>query len=646
MSKRMTILIAVTHLLGVGHFARMRLLARGLAEAGHAVTLISGGRPQPHLECSGFTLVQLPPVHCVGTDFSTLFENDGVVLTEQTRAARQALLVETCEAVKPDIVITETFPFGRRALKSEFIALCESAAQQRPRPAIVASIRDILNPPSSPAKANEAEDLIGQFYDAILVHGDAAWVSPDIGWPFGRNGRRALRMTGFIDDMAPTDAAVSQHGRIVVSGGGSSASLPLYRAAIAAAILLPEQKWHLLIGHGVAQADFDALVETAPPTMMIERARKDFRALLRGASVSVSQAGYNTIVDLFDAGPRMVLVPFAAGQEREQTLRAEALAARNLARIVTEEELNGATLARAIADVLTLPAPQRDAIARDGIRGSMNALSAVHTQRKAIETAWHALKSELSAIKNAHEKIDIWWRDDDAVSATPALTRLLELSAKVHAPVALAVIPGQLQADLSAALAKANCDILLHGIAHQNHAPHDQKKQELGYQSLPALTSGLRDGVQLLQARFPRQALRVLVPPWNRIDPELVPLLPEIGITGLSTFKWRPNPLAANGLLQVNTHCDPIAWRDGGGLRPEAELVLECVRLLQEARREPRAAREPLGLLTHHLVHDAAIWAFLERLFHVLATSGAVNFVSARTIFDVHQMVPSRAVLE
>lgn len=55
----MKILIAVTHLLGIGHFARMRVLARGLVASGHEVTLISGGRPQPHLDGEGFTLVQL-----------------------------------------------------------------------------------------------------------------------------------------------------------------------------------------------------------------------------------------------------------------------------------------------------------------------------------------------------------------------------------------------------------------------------------------------------------------------------------------------------------------------------------------------------------------------------------------------------------
>lgn len=646
MNERMTILIAVTHLLGVGHFARMRLLARGLARAGHHVTLVSGGRPQPHLNCSGFTLVQLPPVYCVGTDFSTLYEADGVRLTEETRAARQKLLVETCERLKPDIVLTETFPFGRRALKDEFLALCDSASRLRPRPAIVSSIRDILNPPSSTAKAEEAENLIARYYHGVLVHGDAAWVSPEIGWPFGRKGQNALRITGFIDDAEYTATNAPQHGRIIVSGGGSAASLPLYRAAIAAAELLPHKEWHVLIGHGVAQVEFDALAAAAPANMIVERARSDFRALLRGASVSVSQAGYNTIVDLFDAGPHMVLVPFAAGQEREQTLRAEALASRNLARIVTEDNLSGTSLARAIEDVLKLPPPQRDRIARDGLSGSIAALKTIHAERKAIETAWQALEDELTALKDVGVPLQVWWRDDDAITTTPELKRLLELSAHYNAPVALAVIPARLEPDLSNALAATDCDVLLHGIAHQNHAPKDQKKQELGFQPLEELLAALRDGLRTLQTQFPQQALPVLVPPWNRIDPALVPRLKTIGIKGLSTFKRRHAAFAAPGVHQINTHCDPIAWHDGGSLRPEADLVSELTTLIRQGRNDPSDGREPLGLLTHHLVHDEAIWAFLERLLHLFATSGAVNFLPARAIFDVHQTVSSRAVLE
>ena len=54
-----------------------------------------------------------------------------------------------------------------------------------------------------------------------------------------------------------------------------------------------------------------------------ERVRDDFTTLLRNCAVSVSQAGYNTTLEILDAGARAVLVPFAGGAETEQALHGE-----------------------------------------------------------------------------------------------------------------------------------------------------------------------------------------------------------------------------------------------------------------------------------------------------------------------------------
>jgi hypothetical protein len=104
--------------------------------------------------------------------------------------------------------------------------------------------------------------------------------------------------------------------------------------------------------------------------------------------------------------------------------------------------------------------------------------------------------------------------------------------------------------------------------------------------------------------------------------------------------------MAAPGLTQVNTHFDPIDWRGGGGLAPEGAIVRHFARLIAEAEQEPSAGREPIGLLTHHLVHNEALWAFLSRLLKALNQSGAVRFVSAASIFDTHQMVSPPVMVE
>jgi predicted glycosyltransferase len=82
--------------------------------------------------------------------------------------------------------------------------------------------------------------------------------------------------------------------------------------------------------------------------MIVEPARADFRALLRNATLSISQAGYNTVVDTLCCADRAVLVPFGTERETEQTDRARWLAERGIVACVSAPELSADTLSAAI----------------------------------------------------------------------------------------------------------------------------------------------------------------------------------------------------------------------------------------------------------------------------------------------------------
>lgn len=122
-------------------------------------------------------------------------------------------------------------------------------------------------------------------------------------------------------------------GEVIVSGGGSAAALPLFACAVAAARLdRSGRRWRLLAGRGMADGDLALLMAEAPEKVVIERARPDFPALLAGCAASISQAGYNTVLDLVAAGRPAIVVPFDAGNETEQAVRAEAMERAGLAR--------------------------------------------------------------------------------------------------------------------------------------------------------------------------------------------------------------------------------------------------------------------------------------------------------------------------
>ncbi len=367
------ILIAVTHLLGIGHLVRARQLAQVLAGAGHQVTLASGGMPDG--KAADYRFAQLPPVRTQGTDFRNLLDEDGRPAASERLAARREQLVALAQELSPDIVITEHFPFGRRQLAGEFLTLIAAAREANPRALVLSSIRDVLVAPQRPERLDETAERVATLFDAVLVHGDPSILPLEASWPLTPEIAGKLIYTGYLaEPPALPETPAESSGTILVSGGGSAAALPLFEASLAAARLLSHHSFHLLIGRGVAEADFDRLRQSAPANARIERARPDFPALLASCTLSISQAGYNTVLDLLQARRPALLVPFDAGNETEQALRAAALERAGLARVVKLGD-GPQALAAAIETALAQGDPPAAKVDLDGATGSVAAIA-------------------------------------------------------------------------------------------------------------------------------------------------------------------------------------------------------------------------------------------------------------------------------
>jgi predicted glycosyltransferase len=637
-----SILIVVTHLLGAGHLTRAAALASALATAGHRVVLVSGGAPQKLISPGAATLVQLPPVRTSGTDFTRLLDENGLPVDETRMEARRQLLLETFSETQPDVVVTELFPFGRRVLAGEFLPLLELAAAARPRPLVVSSIRDILVAPKRPGRAEEAHERLLRFYDLVLVHGDDELVPLSASWPVDESIRRLLKPTGYIDDGTPPSNTWAPRRGIVVAGGSSAAAMPLLRVALEAARGIWEQPWHVLVGHGVSDPDFQALQDLAPAHTSVERARSDYRQRLAASALSISQAGYNTAVDLLRTRPRSILVPFEAGGETEQRLRAKCLEKAGRAIVIPEAELNTARLQAEIRRSLADPLPRIASVDLDGLARSVSLLESWCPARPSLSRplSFEMLDRALERARDRGVGISFWWRDDDAVEETPALETLIRLATAHRIPLALAAIPARIRPSLPARISEAeDVSILVHGLRHTNHSPRGEKKAEFGSErALSDLLGDARAGLE--KARYSSRAqvssrakvLPVFVPPWNRVARALVPELRRAGFSGISSFQDRAAAYPASGLLQINAHLDPVAWHHGQGLVDPAVLIRElagCVERRTDGMADPQ---EPIGLLTHHLVHDGATWAFCEALLGHLEKQG-VPFAHPASLF-------------
>jgi hypothetical protein len=245
-------------------------------------------------------------------------------------------------------------------------------------------------------------------------------------------------------------------------------------------------------------------------------------------------------------------------------------------------------------------------------------------------STWPAIEQELARWRDAGREAVLWWRDDDAADVTPALDRLLDLQRDRDVPLALAVVPAHATAALAPRLGAApGVDLLQHGYAHTNHAPAGDKKEELGTQRPSMVVLGeLGTGWMALERWFGPRALPVLVPPWNRIAPGLVPALPEIGYRGLSTFGIRKRVSPVSGLLQVNTHIDLIDWKMRRFAGAETLLAI-----FAQALAAARTTGEPIGLLSHHLAMDEAAWSFLQSFWGALKGMPDVRIAAAHDLF-------------
>lgn len=228
------------------------------------------------------------------------------------------------------------------------------------------------------------------------------------------------------------------------------------------------------------------------------------------------------------------------------------------------------------------------------------------------------LSLELWRWRLAGRTARLWWRDDDAAGASARLDKLLLIAWETGVPLTLAAVPTGDMAGLSAMLrlrlatATSRITVVQHGVDHQNRRagpaagefPHDWTQD--------ALEIALRRGWSLIQGLA--NAEPIYVPPWNDAHPRLEAALRACGYAG-----WSVNGAmatcggpAGKRLARVDAHLDLMRWRGGARFRGRGRFAAAFAAELRR-RRKAGLWDAPIGLLTHHLAHDPASWAFLER---------------------------------
>lgn len=352
------VMLYCQYLSGMGHLVRSTQIASALARR-FEVTFLNGGPPIPGFPMpDGVAVRQLPPLWLEDGAFRV---PDGAGAVADVKAARTAALIAAFDAERPDAIVTEFFPFGRHDLLFELEPWLDHVRRVAPRTLIVSSLRDLIGKTVLGEQTDAIVRLANRWFDLVLVHADPSFLRFEESFPAARTLRPPVVHTGFVAEPAPSAAVEIGRPYVLVSVGGGRIGLPLLEAALDAARLMRRalpHEFRLFTGPFLEDAAHARLAEKAArlPNVRLERFTPSLLAHMAQADLSVSLAGYNTVMNVLAAGVPAVLSPIGHyGFDVEQAQRARKLADRGLAALLPPEALTPRRLAAEICAGLKRP---------------------------------------------------------------------------------------------------------------------------------------------------------------------------------------------------------------------------------------------------------------------------------------------------
>lgn len=362
------IVIYVQHLLGSGHFVRAYAIANALAHKGHNVHLISGGFTVPNAiknPSKNLHIFQLMPMRSIDENFSHLVttnqQGEASAVDSAFFQEREQQLLNYINQHDFDIAIIETYPFGRRQLRTEISRMLETLKAEHRACKIFTSIRDILQRRKD-TREQETVEVLNKYFDGVLIHADKRFAQLSDSFTRASEISIPIYYTGYVYQSNAVQADALSNGaskKIVVSAGGSDQGFELLKTVILASKKLTALtnanaiNWHILYSQSLASNEIEILHDlTKDNNFICEPNRPDYPELIATADLVISYAGYNSVMDVFNAKVNALFIPFNKGEETEQTDRALALKKSKRAYIYAHKTLQVDAMASSIESAI------------------------------------------------------------------------------------------------------------------------------------------------------------------------------------------------------------------------------------------------------------------------------------------------------
>jgi len=219
------------HIWGVGHLFRSMEICSALSP--HRVHLVLGGPAVSIHVPDNVEIFRLPAI-MTDRHYRGLYTDvEGRSLAE-VQEQRRKMLFDFIAALRPDALVVELFPFGRRAFRFELDPLLDAIRDgDLPGCPVFCSLRDILVEKKD-AAAYEAwvVDRLNRQFDALFIHADQKLVRLEE--TFGRTGDIMIPTvyTGYVArrEIIPPDErrrfrealGVAEHEKMVLASAGGA----------------------------------------------------------------------------------------------------------------------------------------------------------------------------------------------------------------------------------------------------------------------------------------------------------------------------------------------------------------------------------------------------------------------------------------
>lgn len=367
---------------GLGHLRRTLMLSKWLRDHSRDMSqLIVTGSPVAHVFPlpGGADYVKLPSVVKTGAD-----QYVGRTLAtpiDDIRDMRGEMLVSAARHFQPDVLIVDHAPAG---LKGEAVpALCY-LKEHSPRTRLIVGLRDVADEPSRVRRAWSKDGtyhLLDDVYDAILVYGHPEIY--DVAAEYGLSPRAAAktRYVGYLRrepgarsrEEVRAELPMKTDRLVVVTAGGGGDGAALFRAALTAMSDQPRAiPFDCLIVGGplISVAEREELQDLAGPAGGVHFLdfTDDMASFLGAADAVIAMGGYNTVCEILSAGVPSLIVP-RVHPRQEQLIRAEALAGRDLLRMLHPDALSPERLMVGVQGLLANPPVPPEPLPMDGLAG-------------------------------------------------------------------------------------------------------------------------------------------------------------------------------------------------------------------------------------------------------------------------------------